>query len=73
MSAVATQDTVTQLISAIRRVRRVVPVRTSKVSVLAHDYEATGKPLNRLGRSAGQGRVSERCRSPMTADMKKSP
>jgi IS5 family transposase len=42
--AVATQDTVTQLISAIRRVRRVVP-RASAVTVSAHDYEATGKPL----------------------------
>src|SRR3984957_805845 len=42
--AVATQDTVTQLISAIRRVRRVVP-GALEGSVIAHDYEATGKPL----------------------------
>ena len=34
--AVATQDTVTQLISAIRRVRRVVPA-SLKVAVTAHD------------------------------------
>ena len=42
--AVATQDTVTQLISAIRRVRRVVPGAT-KVTLGAHDYDASGKPL----------------------------
>jgi IS5 family transposase len=42
--AVATQDTVTQLISAIRRVRRVVP-GANHVVVSAHDYEASGKPL----------------------------
>lgn len=42
--AVATQDTVTQLISAIRRVRRLVP-RANEVQVSAHDYETSGKPL----------------------------
>ena len=42
--AVATQDTVTQLIAAIRRVRRVVP-GAKDVSVSAHDYESSGKPL----------------------------
>jgi len=42
--AVATQDTVTQLISAIRRVRRVVP-GADQVSVCAHDYGSLGKPL----------------------------
>ncbi len=42
--AVATQDTVTQLISAIRRVRRVVP-GADRVPVSAHDYESSGKPL----------------------------
>jgi IS5 family transposase len=41
--AVATQDTVTQLISAIRRVRRVVPGAT-EVVVVAHDYESKAKP-----------------------------
>lgn len=41
---VATQDTVTQLIAAIRRVRRVVPGATNIV-VSAHDYESSGKPL----------------------------
>jgi len=42
--AVATQDTVTQLVAAIRRVRRVVPGATDVV-VSAHDYETSGKPL----------------------------
>jgi len=42
--AVATQDTVTQLIAAIRRVRRVVP-GAAAVSLSAHDYESTAKPL----------------------------
>ena len=40
----ATQDTVTQLIAAIRRVRRVVP-GADRVPVSAHDYETSGKPL----------------------------
>ena len=43
--AVATQDTVTQLISAIRRVRRMVPGARREVTLGAHDYEALGKPL----------------------------
>jgi IS5 family transposase len=42
--AVATQDTVTQLVSQIRRVRRLVPEAKS-VSVAAHDYDASGKPV----------------------------
>jgi IS5 family transposase len=42
--AVATQDTVTQLIAAIRRVRRVVP-GAMDVTLSAHDYESSGKPL----------------------------
>jgi IS5 family transposase len=42
--AVATQDTVTQLVSAIRRVRRVVPA-TAGVVLVAHDYDASGKPV----------------------------
>ena len=42
--AVATQDTVTQLVSAIRRVRRVVP-EAVVVVVSAHDYDASGKPV----------------------------
>jgi hypothetical protein len=41
--AVATQDTVTQLVAAIRRVRRLVgPAR--QVALGAHDYERPGKP-----------------------------
>lgn len=42
--AVATQDTVTQLVSAIRRVRRLVP-EAAAVDVAAHDYDASGKPV----------------------------
>jgi IS5 family transposase len=41
--AVATQDTVTQLISAIRRVRRLVPV-AAELELVAHDYSDPGKP-----------------------------
>jgi Transposase domain (DUF772) len=42
--AVATQDTVTQLVLAIRRVRRVVPA-AGGVVLGAHDYDASGKPV----------------------------
>jgi IS5 family transposase len=41
--AVATQDTVTQLVSAIRRVRRRVP-GANDVTLSACDYDAPGKP-----------------------------
>ncbi len=41
--AVATQDTVTQLVSAIRRVRKAIPAAAA-VEVAAHDYDAGGKP-----------------------------
>jgi IS5 family transposase len=41
--AVATQDTVTQLVAQIRRVRRVVP-QAGTVAVSAHDYTQPGKP-----------------------------
>jgi hypothetical protein len=45
--AVATQDTVTQLIAAIRRVRREVPGAAEVVAVrcTAHDYDDPGKPV----------------------------
>ena len=42
--AVATQDTVTQLVSAIRRVRRLIAAAAA-VTVGAHDYDAGGKPV----------------------------
>jgi hypothetical protein len=44
--AVATQDTVTQLIAAIRRVRRQVPGAAAVVArhCTAHDYDDPGKP-----------------------------
>ena len=41
--AVATQDTVTQLISAIRRVRRLVPAAAA-LELSAHEYSDPGKP-----------------------------
>ena len=41
--AVATQDTVTQLVAAIRRVRRLVPAARA-VEVAAHDYDQPGRP-----------------------------
>jgi len=44
--AVATQDTVTQLIAAIRRVRREVPGAAEVIAehCIAHDYDDAGKP-----------------------------
>ncbi len=44
--AVATQDTVTQLISAIRRVRRVVPEAAEQIAAVCtgFDYSRPGKP-----------------------------
>ena len=44
--AVATQDTVTQLIGAIRRVRREVPGAPEVIAAQcgAHDYDDPGKP-----------------------------
>jgi len=42
--AVATQDTVTQLVSAIRRVRRLISAAAA-VTVGAHDYDTSGKPV----------------------------
>jgi hypothetical protein len=41
--AVATQDTITQLVAAIRRVRRLVPA-VREVQLRAHDYDRPGKP-----------------------------
>ena len=44
--AVATQDTVTQLIAAVRRVRRDVPEAAAVIAQVcsAHDYDDPGKP-----------------------------
>src|SRR6266511_2836814 len=42
--AVATQDTITQLVGAIRRVRRLVPA-AREVELGAHDYDRPGKPV----------------------------
>jgi len=41
--AVATQDTVTQLVAAVRKVRKLVPA-AREVHVSAHDYDRGGKP-----------------------------
>jgi IS5 family transposase len=41
--AVASQDTVTQLIAAIRRVRRLVP-EAAELELTGHDYSDPGKP-----------------------------
>ena len=51
--AVATQDTVTQLVAAIRRVRRVVPGAGS-VQLGAHDYDTAGQAVMRVGRSGAK-------------------
>jgi Transposase DDE domain/Transposase domain (DUF772) len=42
--AVATQDTITQLVAAIRRVRRLVPA-VREVQLGGHDYDRPGKPV----------------------------
>ncbi|HYB87253.1 MAG TPA: IS1182 family transposase [Streptosporangiaceae bacterium] len=45
--AVATQDTITQLIAAIRRVARVVPGAAEQIAAVCtgHDYSSPGKPV----------------------------
>jgi transposase len=45
--AVATQDTITQLIAAIRRVARVVPEAAEAIAAVCtgHDYSKPGKPV----------------------------
>ena len=52
--AVATQDTVTQLIAAIRRVRRVVP-GAADVTLVGPRLRVSGQAPDRLGRPGGQG------------------
>jgi hypothetical protein len=42
--AVATQDTITQLVAAIRPVRRLVAA-AREVELAAHDYDRPGKPV----------------------------
>jgi len=42
--AVATQDTVTQLVSMVRRVRKAIAA-AAVVEVSAHDYDQSGKPV----------------------------
>jgi hypothetical protein len=42
--AVATQDTLTQLVAAVRRVHRLIP-QARQVELSAHDYDRPGKPV----------------------------
>ena len=60
--AVATQDTVTQLIAAIRRVRRDVPGAAAVVAehCTAHDYDQPGKPAIAWDDEAGPRRPGRR-------------
>ena len=57
--AVATQDTVTQLIAAIRRVRREVPGAAEVVAswCTAHDYDDPGKPAIAWNDKAARDRL----------------
>ena len=57
--AVATQDTVTQLVGQIRKVRRVVHAAAT-VAVVAHDYDAAGQAPHRLGRQSSSCRARRR-------------
>jgi IS5 family transposase len=57
--AVATQDTVTQLIAAIRRVRRDVPGAAEVIAAhcTAHDYDDPGKPAIAWNDQAARGQL----------------
>ena len=57
--AVATQDTITQLIAAIRRVARVVPGAAGQIAAVctSHDYSSARQAADRLGGPAGEGRA----------------
>ena len=65
--AVAAQDTITQLVAAIRRVGRVVPGAQELAAAVCtgHGYSSPGKAADRLGRSSRQGSAGlgpgERC------------
>jgi IS5 family transposase len=54
--AVATQDTVTQLIAAIRRVRRLVP-QAAGLELIGHDYSDPGKPRIAWDDDAARGQL----------------
>ena len=60
--AVATQDTVTQLIAAIRRVARVVPGAAEVIAAqcTGHDYTRAGQAGDRLERPRGPGAAGRR-------------
>ena len=57
--AVATQDTVTQLVSAIRRVAREVPGAAEQIAAVCtgHDYSRPGKPKIDWDDPAAEGRL----------------
>jgi IS5 family transposase len=57
--AVATQDTVTQLIAAIRRVRREIPAAAEVIAehCTAHDYDDPGKPAIAWNDKAARDRL----------------
>jgi IS5 family transposase len=54
--AVATQDTVTQLIAAIRRVRRLIPA-AAELELGGHDYNDPGKPAIAWDDDAARGQL----------------
>lgn len=63
--AVATQDTITQLITAIRRVGRIVPGGAEAIGVVCtrHDYSKPAKPVIDWDEPGAKdfGDVSTRC------------
>jgi len=83
--AVATQDTVTQLIAAVRRVRRLVPGADVVVAEVtsAHDYDDPSKPMiawddktardgqppQRVASTAGSGRSRPAAASQLNSDL----
>jgi hypothetical protein len=62
--AVATQDTITQLIAAIRRVGRVVPGAGEAITAvcIGHDYSRPGKPVIDWDEPPARRRGSQRAR-----------
>jgi hypothetical protein len=63
--AVATQDTVAQLVAAMRKVARLVPGAGSVIERVARrDYSKPGKPDIDWGDGAGSGDLHRRSRGP---------
>jgi hypothetical protein len=59
--AVATQDTVTQMVAAIRRVRRLIPA-AGELQLAGHDYNEPGQAAYRLGRRRSPPPAGDRAR-----------